>query len=92
MKFNRGETVICSCTVKNSSGTLVDPSTSMKITIKDLLNTVMVNDQSMTKDSAGTYHYDWGTSASIGKGIYSVYYKATDSTRISLVKDSVELE
>ena len=93
MKFNRGETVICSCTVKNSSGTLVDPSTSMKITITDNRNGVEVNDDNMIDDAGlGAYHYDWLTTSTHAKGIYFVFYKATDGTRVSIVKDSLELE
>ncbi len=84
--FVNGETVICSCTVKNSSGTLADPSTSMKITI-DLVgvNSVVVNDVAMTKDSTGTYHYDY---LSTMRGQFSVKFKATDGARISIGADT----
>jgi len=89
--FVRGETVICSVTVKNSSGTLVDPTTSMKITVTNNINGIEVDDQAMTKDSTGMYHYDWTSAASSEKGNYDVFYKATDGARISITKDAFDL-
>ena len=90
-QFNRGETIICSVLVKNSAGTLVDPQTSMKITIKDANNGAEVNNVDMTKTATGTYHYDFNSTASSMKGLYTVLYKATDGTRISICQDSFEL-
>ena len=90
--FIRGETVICSVQVKNSSGVLTDPSTSMKITITNNINGIEVNDQTMTKDDTGLYHYDWTSSAANLKGTYCVYYKATDGSRVSICRDTFELE
>ena len=90
--FEIGETVICSCTVKNQAGTLVDPATSMKITItcaKD--SVVIVDDVAMTNDDVGDYHYDWNTAITLEKGNYNVIYKATDGTRISIKKDLIAL-
>ena len=58
MAFHVGETVICSCEVRDADENLADPSTSMKITITDNRNGMEVNDQDMTKDGTGQYHYD----------------------------------
>lgn len=91
MTFQMGETVICSVTVKDSDGNLADPSTSMKITITDNRNGLEVDDQDMTKDSTGQYHYDWQTAGVDLTGVYDISFKATDGTRISIAKTSVEL-
>lgn len=89
--FDIGETVICSVEVKNDAGTLVDPATSMKITITDKNKAVVVNAVTMTKDSTGKYHYDCQTTGYID-GKYEVSYKATDGTRITIERQTFELE
>jgi len=81
--FENGETVICSCTVKNGS-TLTDPDTSMKITITDPDGTAAVDSKDMTKDSTGTYHYDYTVTKS---GIYTVLYVAVNGTKTSKTKE-----
>ena len=91
MTFQIGETVICSATVRNVAGALVDPSTSMKITITDSRNSIKVSNQNMSKDGTGEYHYDFDTSSLSLTGIYTVSYKATDGSRISIEEDPVEL-
>ena len=91
MSYTRGETVICSVTVKNSSGTLVDPTTSMKITITHQNSTVEVNEQAMTKDSTGTYHYDWATTSATTRGPYIIKYIATDGSRVSIGRVTEEV-
>lgn len=90
-KFDIGETLICSCEVKNSSGVYYDPSTSMKITITDNFNAKKVDAVAMTKDSTGKYHYDCQTSG-YDDGIYKVKYIATDGSRISIEKQDFSLE
>lgn len=90
--FDLGETVICSCLVKNDAGTLVDPATSMKVKIdqtKPQFQSILA-ETSMTKDSVGTYHYDF-QSASYTMGDYRVEYIATDGTRITREKDTFNL-
>jgi len=90
--FHRGETIICSVVVTDSSGTSVDPSTSMTVSIYDNFNGKEVTDQAMSKDSVGHYHYDWTSTADNLKGLYSVLYKAVDGSRISIAKSNFELE
>lgn len=90
-KFDVGETVIASIEVRNDAGTLVDPATSMKITIMDKNKAAVVNNVDMTKDSTGKYHYDCQTAGYID-GKYDVSYKATDGTRITIERQSFELE
>lgn len=83
--FLAGETVICSITVKNSSGALVNPATSMQITI--LQGTlVILATTSMTNDGTGLYHYDYTPSSA---GTYDLTYIATDSGRVSKLKEQV---
>jgi uncharacterized protein YfaS (alpha-2-macroglobulin family) len=89
--FESGETVICSATVKTSAGVLTDPATSMKITIYDPNDTVIVNDVAMTNDGVGLYHYDFASSSTYVMGTWEVYYTATDGTRISKTKDTFTL-
>ena len=92
-KFDLGETIICSVEVRNDAGTLIDPATSTKITITDSSNTIVVNNQSMgTPDAVGKYHYDYNPAVTGGLGKYSVKYIVTDGTRITIAKDTFELE
>ena len=91
MAYHAGETVICSLEVRDSDGNLADPSTSTKITITDNRNGVEVNDQDMTNDGTGLYHYDWQTLSTSLTGIYEITYTATDGTRVSIELDKVEI-
>ena len=91
MAFHTGETVICKIEIRDENETLVDPSTSTKITITDYRNGVEVNNQDMVKDSTGKYHYDWNTPTTAPVGIYRIIYTATDGTRVSIAHDKVEL-
>ena len=88
--FDIGETVICSVEVKDDAGAYKDPATSMKITITDKNYVVKVNNADMTKDAVGKYHYDCQTTGYID-GKYEVEYKATDGTRITILKDYFNL-
>lgn len=93
--FNLGETVICSCVVKDSTGTLKDPATSMKIEIDKVTSAgtvmqIVIAETAMTKDSTGTYHYDF-TATTSGVGNYRAKYVATDGTRITISNDSFSL-
>jgi hypothetical protein len=82
-----GDTVICSITVKNSTGTLVDPATSMTITIKNAFGVSVVSAQAMTKSSTGTYSYSWDSSGISVGGIYDVTYIANDGGVYSYGED-----
>jgi len=91
-KYDVGDTVICSITVK-SGDTLTDPATSMKIGITkpEPISEEIVASTAMVKDSTGKYHYDF---ASEGKaaGKYRVKYIATDGSRITIEKEVFVLE
>jgi len=95
--FQLGESVICSITVRDSSGDLQDPYTSMKIVINRLTPSYanVVASTSMTggvgSDGVGLYHYDCQTSGFVS-GDYEVFYTATDSARITVHRDTFILE
>jgi len=89
--FDCGETVICSCEVKDDAGAYKDPAISMKITITDKFSVVKVSSVDMTKDSTGKYHYDCQTTGYID-GAYEVKYTATDGTRITIETESFTLK
>ena len=97
-QFDVGETVICSVEIRDDAGALKDPngdtaspSTHTKITITDKFNVAKVSDVGMTRDSVGEYHYDCQTTGYID-GNYGVKYVATDGTRITIEKETFELE
>tara|TARA_Y100000310_G_scaffold304995_1_gene344705 strand:+ start:1055 stop:1351 length:297 start_codon:yes stop_codon:yes gene_type:complete len=92
--FQIGEHVICSITVKDADGVLQDAATSMNIKINKLRPNYegdVLSNRSMTKDSTGTYHYDFA-SAGEYPGDYQVVYTATDGSRITIQKDDFVLE
>jgi hypothetical protein len=89
--FERTETIICSITIKNSSGTLVDPATSVKIGVTAPNNTAVVTAQDMTNDSVGAYHYDYTPAATVSLGEYKVRYTATDGARVTIQDDVFSL-
>ena len=93
MAYQTGGTVICSITVKNSSGTLINPATSMNIKIDQLIPqfTSKVTSTAMTNDSTGTYHYDCQTAGYL-PGKFAVTYTATDGSRITTLLDYFFLE
>ena len=90
--FNIGDTIICNRNIKNAAGTLTDPATSMNIAINRTDATLegIVSSTAMTKDSTGTYHYDFASSGKFAGG-YEVVYTATDGTRITITKDTFSL-
>jgi len=92
LTFDIGETVICSCEIKDDSGNYKDPTTSMKITIKrvDPTRASVVTDTAMTPDSTGKYHYDCQT-VDYPEGKYEITYTATDGTRITIEKETFKL-
>jgi len=86
MDFNKGETIICSCEVKDSSGKFTAPE-SMKISIIHSKNGLEVNDKDMFPDETGKYHYDYSIPVIEGKYEITVRYKATDGGRITITED-----
>ena len=88
-----GATVICNLEIRNSSGVLTDPATSIKILInrrtRPPVNVIDLAD--MTKSSTGIYYYDFQT-VSLPAGEYEVYFIATDGTRKTISKENLKIE
>lgn len=90
-QFDIGETVICSVEVRDATGALKDPVTSMKITITDKRDAIKVNAVDMVPDSTGKYHYDCQTAGYLD-GNCVVKYIATDGTRITIETETFILK
>jgi hypothetical protein len=94
--FELGETVICKASVydkpeSDPTRILVDPSTSIKVSIIRPKGSNIVSNQAMVKDSVGLYHYDFNSATTNEVGVYTVYYTAIDGTRITVQKDTFQL-
>lgn len=93
MPFQRSETVICRIEVRNAeTGNLVDPATSMKITITDPSGAKKVDNQAMSPDALGKYHTDYTIPTDGGLGRWNVEYVATDGARITIERDTFTVE
>lgn len=90
--FQRNETIICSIVIKDANSDLADPETSIMIDIINQEETIVVNATAMTRDSIGTYHYDYNPASDAMLGLYHVKYTAIDGTRITIKNDSFILE
>jgi hypothetical protein len=65
----------------------------MQITIWDPNGKVVVNDQAMTEDSTGLFHYDYtSTDPTSAQGEYFVLYVANNAGRISEETDVFTLK
>lgn len=84
-EFARGETVICSCTVKDSDGKLKNPD-SITITIDHALNGLEVDNKGMSRSSVGEYHYDYTTPMDVGKYKVKVWIKVIDMGRTTITE------
>ena len=89
--FQLTETIIIQA-LNYSSGALTDPTTSYTITINDPAGVVAVNGSAMTKDSTGTFHYDYEPAATAMTGKHKGYTKMTSSTRDTLQPFHFEVE
>lgn len=77
MKYYQGETITIEATVKTTERALVNPTTSITITIKDPTGTTMVDAQAMTNDSTGKYHYDYAIPADATTGEWNTEVTAS---------------
>ena len=92
-KFKRGTTIILEIEdFITDTSTLVDPATSMRITITDNNNKLEVDNQDMIKDSTGKYHYDYQSLVAGVAGKCEVIYTDTDGSRVSKGTDTFYLE
>jgi uncharacterized protein YfaS (alpha-2-macroglobulin family) len=69
MTYYQGETITLNATVKTTARALVNPTTSITITVKDPDGTTKVDAQAMSNDSTGKYHYDYAipSDATVGE-------------------------
>ena len=70
-----------------SSGVSINPDTSMTITITDLSGDTIIDAVAMTNDDTGEYHYDYNPESDAEIGAYKIRYKATHSSRLTIVDD-----
>ena len=84
------ETVITELTVKNNAGNLYDPSTSVKITITDILGTVIIDGENMTKASVGKYQHDFDSDDYV-EGTYLVVCEMLDGSRLKIERGTFNL-
>lgn len=94
--FNSGEAVVLSAFIYSLSlagvhGSLFDPSAGVRITITDPEGVVVVNAQTMIKDSIGSYYYNFPTTANSPLGTYHVEIESTDISLVTYQKYSFEL-
>jgi len=78
--FERGETYSNWTTIRDRNNVKVDPTT-VKITIYDPCNSILVNEQDMTKSSTGLYYYNYDTISSTATyGKYKTKVVATSGS------------
>lgn len=74
-KYYQGETMRQKAEVRDTNKALVDPDTIV-ISIVDPDDTVKTDEQAMTKDATGEYHYDHLLAADAGVGKWTTQIKA----------------
>ena len=74
-RYYQGETVRQNIEATDVNGILVDPDTIV-ITIHDTDGAVKADEQTMTKDSTGKYHYDYLLAADALVGEWTTEIKA----------------
>ena len=93
-KFEVGETVVCSITIKTTSTSALTDPTSIVIQIADSYGAVWVSTVAMTNDGTGVDHYDFQT-VGVAPGKCTVRYTATDGAglgaRITIHDDYLTL-
>jgi len=78
--YERGETYAHWATIRDRNGVKVNP-TSVKISIYDPCDVVLVNQQNMTNSATGVYYYNYDTiDSSATYGEYTVVVKAVSGT------------
>ena len=91
-RYKRGTSIRLEATIKNADGDLVDPNTSVKVTVIDSAVTTAVNAQTMTKVSTGIYYYDWQTTGREALLIYKQIVTAVDGSYTSIDEDNAAFE
>ncbi len=90
--FFPGDTVITELESKALSGADYDPTTSVKLSIYDPSEVLVVTAQDMTKDATGRYHYDYTLGAAAEEGQYKAVVVCTSGTRVKSFVDYFEVK
>ena len=72
-------------------GSLQTPTTTL-ITVKDPNGNIVAGPTAMTTDSAGRHHYNYDTNLDADDGDYTVIFKTTYATLISISKDTFKVD
>ena len=88
-KFVTGETIDFRIEIRNKEGVLVNPTTSITISIWDSANSLKINVFAMTQDDGltGKYHYYYTTPATGPTGEWRVTYTATSGSYVTKKRD-----
>ena len=90
--YQRGTTIRLKATIKDADGALMDPGTSIQVSVTDPAGATALAGTAMTKSSTGVYYYDWQTSADATKGLYKQKVTAVDSSKTSIEVDDSAFE
>jgi hypothetical protein len=93
VKFLAKSTIWIRALVYDKDGVLVDPTTSIKLTLADPAGTVMVNALDMTKDgdNTGIYDYYYTTLVDCVEGWWNGEVWTVDGDKSSSASFSVEV-
>ena len=89
IEFDNGTTVEVIIEIENSSGTKIDPSGDIKITLTPVGGEAVVALQDMTKRTTGVYFYLWQTSGSEATGMYESSVAITDDAYSIIASDNL---
>jgi len=88
MTYQLGETIRFTATITDSDEAAADPTT-VTISIRNPVGTMVVTDQTMTNPSVGSYYYDYTTLSAGVEGMYTVEVTATGSAgRVTIELDT----
>ena len=83
MHFRLGETVVVKTQIRNDVGNLVDPATSVKISIFDLHNGAEVDCADMVKFAVGLYRYYYTIPQDATTGDFRVVVEDVDGVVVT---------
>lgn len=90
MSFCVGEHIECLLEIRDNAGNLVDPDTSILVSVYRPDGTLDVDGTAMTKTVVGKYTYTYN-SAGKPVGIYRARFKTVDATKITLLDSYLTL-
>lgn len=87
-RYKRGTAIRLQNTIRDADGALYDPSTSISVELFDSDGNTVLSSTAMTKDSTGSYYYDWQSEVSNPLGYYQQVCTSVDGTKTSVDVDS----